>query len=165
MPLTLNDGWKAARGDLSQWASPTFDDRAWQPIAVPGEWEKTFANYDGFGWYRRRVTLPPDLSGEPVGVLFATVGDAYEVYWDGIRIGARGKLPPDFSEAIDPSLFLIPDSLIERGRGGAHLLAVRVYNDYAYGGLMGSVKLGRYDVLADKRSPRDMVIGTLVAFF
>jgi diguanylate cyclase (GGDEF)-like protein len=164
VPLPLTAGWKAARGDQPQWASPAFDDRAWTPIAVPGEWEKSFPGYDGFGWYRLRLSLPGDLRGEPVGVLFATVGDAYEVYWDGVKIGARGKLPPHFSEAVDPSLFLIPQELL-RNVPGPHLLAVRVYNDYAYGGLMGSVKIGRYDVLADRRSPRDTMVGALVAFF
>jgi hypothetical protein len=68
-------------------------------------------------------------------------------------------------EGVDPSLFLVPAQALARARGGRHLLAVRVYNDYAYGGLMGEVKVGRYDLLADRRSPRDMVIGTLVAFF
>ena len=163
--VPLNDGWKAARGDQPGWASPAYDDRAWAPITVPGEWETAFPGYDGFGWYRLRVTLPAGLHDVPVGLLFQTVGDAYEVYWDGVRIGARGRLPPSFSEAIDPSLFLVPDSLVRRDPRGPHLLAVRVYNDYAYGGLMGAVKVGRFDVLADKRSPRDMVIGTLVAFF
>jgi diguanylate cyclase (GGDEF)-like protein len=164
VPLQLGDGWKVSRGDQPGWASPAFDDRAWASIAVPGEWESVFPDYDGFGWYRRQVTLPAGLRDEPVGVLFATVGDAYEVYWDGVKIGGRGAFPPHFVEAVDPSLYLVPDSLLRKSTG-PHMLAVRVYNDYAYGGLMGSVKLGRYDVLADRRSPRDMVIGTLVAFF
>jgi diguanylate cyclase (GGDEF)-like protein len=154
-----------ARGDQPEWARPGFDDHAWTSVSVPGEWETVFPGYDGFGWYRRRVTLPGDLRGEPVGVLFATVGDAYEVYWDGVKIGGRGRLPPSFTEAVDPSLFLVPEDLLQRNPAGGHLLAVRVYNDYAYGGLMGPVRVGRFDVLADKRSPRDMVIGTLVAFF
>jgi diguanylate cyclase (GGDEF)-like protein len=68
-------------------------------------------------------------------------------------------------EGVDPSLFLVPPAALAKARGGRHLLAVRVYNDYAYGGLMSPVKVGRYDQLAEKRSPRDMVIGTLVAFF
>ncbi|HEX6748421.1 MAG TPA: diguanylate cyclase [Longimicrobium sp.] len=165
VPLQLSNGWKVARGDQPQWASPAFDDRAWTSIAVPGTWENVFPEYDGFGWYRLRVSIPAELRDEPVGLLFNTVGDAYEVYFDGVKIGARGKLPPDFREAVDPSLFLVPAALLEKNPTGPHLVAVRVYNSYAYGGLMGAVKLGRFDVLADKRSPRDMVIGTLVAFF
>jgi diguanylate cyclase (GGDEF)-like protein len=161
----LAGAWKFARGDSPAWAAPAYDDRGWAAIAVPDEWEKSYPGYDGFGWYRRDVVLPDGLHGAPVGVRFGTVGDAFEVYWNGVKIGARGGFPPRFEEGTDPSLFLVPDSLLARGRGGHHLLAVRVYNDYAYGGLMGHVRVGRYDTLSENRSPRDMVIGTLVAFF
>ena len=164
-PRYLNGSWKFERGDSLAWAQPGHDDRSWGAVAVPGEWEQSFPGYDGFAWYRRDVTLPTVSDGEPVGVLFGTVGDAYEVFWNGVKIGGRGKFPPNFQEGIDPSLFLVPPEALARGRDGHHLIAVRVYNDYAYGGLMSPVKVGRYDLLADRRSPRDMVIGTLVAFF
>ena len=80
-----------------------------------------------------------------------------------MRIGTRGAFPPNFVESAATGLFLIPDSALAKARGGRHLLAVRVYNDYAYGGLMRPVKVGPYEVLAETRSPRDMVIGTMVA--
>ncbi|HET7233631.1 MAG TPA: diguanylate cyclase, partial [Longimicrobium sp.] len=160
----LNGTWKFERGDSPAWSTPAYDDRLWGAVAVPGEWEQSFPGYDGYGWYRRHVVLRPGHDA-PVGVQFGTVGDAYEVYWNGVKIGGRGAFPPRFHEGLDPSLFLVPDSAMRRASGGDHVLAVRVYNDYAYGGLMSPVKVGRYDRLAEKRSPRDMVIGTLVAFF
>ncbi|HKP73887.1 MAG TPA: 7TM diverse intracellular signaling domain-containing protein, partial [Longimicrobiaceae bacterium] len=164
--LVLNGAWKFTRGDAPAYAQPSFDDHAWAELAVPGQWETLYPDYDGFGWYRREVTLPAGISrDDPVGVAFGSVGDAYEVYWNGVKIGGRGKFPPNFIEGVDPSLFLVPEPALARAHGGKHLLAVRVYNDYAYGGLMREVKVGRYDVLADRRSPRGMVIGTLVAFF
>jgi diguanylate cyclase (GGDEF)-like protein len=161
----LAGNWKFERGDSLTWAAPGYDDRAWGAVAVPGQWEQSFPGYDGYGWYRRAVTLAADPCGMPVGVQFATVGDAYEVFWNGVKIGGRGAFPPNFEEGVDPSLFLVPAAALALGRDGHHLLAVRVYNDYAYGGLMSPVKVGPYDQLAEKRSPRDMVIGTLVAFF
>jgi diguanylate cyclase (GGDEF)-like protein len=161
---TLSGTWKFARGDSLAWAAPAHDDRAWAGVAVPGEWEQSFPGYDGYGWYRRTIALAA-TEDVPIGLQFSTVGDAYEVYWNGVKIGQRGTFPPNFQEGVDPSLFLVPASALARGSGGRHLLAVRVYNDYAYGGLMSPVKVGRYDLLAEKRSPRDMVIGTLVAFF
>lgn len=161
----LTAGWKLASGDSLAWASPAYDARAWHPAEVPGVWEDALGDYDGYGWYRNEITLAADLREGPVGVSFGTVGDAYEVYWNGVKIGSRGMFPPHFTEAVDPSLFLVPTAALARGHDGHHLLAVRIYNEYAYGGLIGSVKVGRYDVLADGRSPRDMVVGTLVAFF
>ena len=125
--LVLDGPWKFARGDAAAYASPAFDDRGWSALAVPGEWETANPDYDGFGWYRRQVALPATIeAGEPVGVMFATVGDAYEVYWNGVKIGGRGKFPPSFMEGVDPSLFLVPAQALARARGGRHLLAVRV---------------------------------------
>ena len=164
-PEALDGAWKVAAGDSAAWASPAYDDRAWGRIAVPGEWEAKFPDYDGFGWYRREVTIPASRGDGPVGLFFGPVGDAYEVYWNGVRIGTRGAFPPNFVESAATGLFLIPDSALAKARGGRHLLAVRVYNDYAYGGLLRPVKVGPYEVLAETRSPRDMVIGTMVAFF
>ena len=165
-PLVLGGEWKFTRGDSPAYALPSFDDRGWDHLVVPGPWEKRYPDYDGFGWYRRELTLPPSISsGDPVGVQFLTVGDAYEVYWNGVKIGGRGQFPPHFMEGVDPSLFLVPGEALARARGGHHLLAVRVFNDYAWGGLISPVKVGRYDELSERRGPRGLVIGTLVAFF
>jgi diguanylate cyclase (GGDEF)-like protein len=164
-PVSLNGAWKIHAGDSAAWADPRYDDRRWGVAQVPDEWERVMPGYDGMGWYRRAIHIPPALRDGPLGLEFATVGDAYEVYWDGALIGRGGRLPPGFQESVDPTLVIVPTSALARDPAGTHVLAVRVYNDYAYGGLMGSVKMGRYDVLASRRSPDEIIIGGLVSFF
>ncbi|MDB4951289.1 MAG: diguanylate cyclase [Gemmatimonadetes bacterium] len=164
-PVALNGAWKLRTGDSASWADPRLDDRGWRDVQVPGTWEKTLGRYDGVGWYRRTIRIPPALHEGPLGLKFATVGDAFEVYWDGRRIGGSGSFPPDFQEAVDPTLVIVPASLLAGDPGRPHVLAVRVYNDYAYGGLMGPVRLGRYDVLAGQRSPAEIIVGGLASFF
>jgi diguanylate cyclase (GGDEF)-like protein len=164
--LVLADGWKAARGDSAAWAGPAHDDRAWTPVAVPGAWEDVFPDYNGTGWYRRAVVLPAALDGAPVGLALGSVGDSYEVFWNGVKVGGMGRLPPDFVEGVETGLFLIPpEALAARRPDAPHVLAVRVYNDYAHGGILGQVRLARYDLLAREDSPRDVVIFGLVSFF
>jgi diguanylate cyclase (GGDEF)-like protein len=163
--LSLGGDWRFKQGDDPAWAAAGLNDGGWRTMAVPSEWETTIGEYDGFGWYRREVVLPPSLRGAPVGVRFATVGDAFEVFWNGVRVGGSGRMPPNFVEGALSVLIFVPDSLLSRAAGGRHVLAVRVFNDYAYGGVMGSVRVGRYDVLAQQRSPRPVVIGGLVSFF
>ncbi|HEX8695777.1 MAG TPA: diguanylate cyclase [Longimicrobium sp.] len=163
--LVLDGAWKAARGDRGAWADPALDDRAWTPVAVPGDWEQAFPDYDGFGWYRRTVELPRDVADGPVGIVFGTVGDAFEVYWNGVKVGGAGRFPPRFVEGVGPTLLMVPPQALARRPGGPHVLAVRVYNDYAYGGILSPVKVGPYEALARQRSPRDVVIGGLVSFF
>jgi diguanylate cyclase (GGDEF)-like protein len=164
-PPSLDGAWAFRTGDDPAWALPATDDAAWERIPVPDAWELAIGAYDGFAWYRRTLELAPELADAPVGVRFGSVGDAYEVYWNGVRIGGRGRLPPRFVEGVPPGLFLVPDSALARAAGGRHLLAVRVFNDYAYGGLITPVRVGAYDVLAASTSPRAVVIGGLVSFF
>jgi diguanylate cyclase (GGDEF)-like protein len=161
----LGEGWKLRAGDSLAWARPSYDDTGWLPVSAPAAWEQALGDYDGMGWYRLETSLPEGTDGQPVGLLLSTVGDAFEVYWNGERIAARGSLPPRFVEAVDPSLLLVPPSALAKGRGGRHLVALRVYNDYAWGGLIGPVQVGPYEVLANRRSPRDVVIGGMLAFF
>jgi diguanylate cyclase (GGDEF)-like protein len=164
-PLSLDGEWKFRAGDSLHWAAPGHPDGDWAILTVPAAWEDEIGAYDGHGWYRRTVTLPDTLAGVPVGIRFGTVGDAFELYWNGVRVGGSGRMPPRYVEGVEPVLFLVPDSVLARAAGGEHALAVRVYNDYAYGGLMTPVSVGRYDVLAADRSPRNVVIGGLIAFF
>ncbi|HEY0019852.1 MAG TPA: diguanylate cyclase [Longimicrobium sp.] len=163
--LALDGPWRFRQGDDAAWASPALDDRAWGTVPVPGEWEAALGDYDGFGWYRRQVVLPAGLHGAPVGIRFGTVGDAFELYWNGVKVAGAGRMPPEFVEGVTPVLFLVPDSVLARAADGRHVVAVRVYNDYAYGGLMMPVRVGRYDELAVRGSPRAVVIGGLVSFF
>ena len=164
-PLRLDGAWRWQRGDSAAWAAPAHPDAGWALVEAPAEWERFAPGYDGFGWYRREVRLPADLAGGPVGVQLGSVGDAYEIFWNGVKVGGSGRMPPRFVEGVAPTLLLVPDSALARRPNGPHLVAVRVYNAYAYGGLMGGVRVGRYDLLAQQRSPRDVVIGGLVSFF
>ena len=164
-PLRLRGEWRWAAGDSAAWAAPSYPDAAWKRVRVPGEWERFAPGYDGYGWYRRTLQLPASVADGPVGIQLGTVGDAYELFWNGVKVGGSGRLPPHFVEGVAPTLLLVPDSALGRRPGGPHVIAVRVFNAYAYGGMMGGVRVGRYDVLAQRRSPRDVVIGGLVSFF
>jgi diguanylate cyclase (GGDEF)-like protein len=163
--VPLDGAWRFRAGDDHAWAAAALDDGAWRTLQVPGEWEIGLGEYDGFGWYRREVSLPAGLRDEPLGIRFGTVGDAFEVYWNGVRVGARGRMPPDFVEGVGPHLFFVPDSALRQARDGRHVVAVRVYNDYAYGGLLTRPLVAPYEMLAQRRSPRSVVIGGLVSFF
>jgi diguanylate cyclase (GGDEF)-like protein len=162
---SLAGPWRFRAGDDAAWASPALADGGWRTLPVPDAWEHHLGDYDGFGWYRRELRLSPALAGRPVGIRFGTVGDAYEVYWNGVLVGASGTLPPRFVQGVPPRVHFVPDSALARAADGRHLVAVRVYNGYAYGGLMTPVLVGSFETLAARRSPRPVVVGGLVSFF
>src|SRR3954470_3445725 len=82
----LNGTWLWHAGDNMRWASPSFDDSAWPKLTLPGA-PPSELQY----WIRIPVRL--GTLSDP-GLLLGPIAYAYEVYWDGQRIGSFGQLPP-----------------------------------------------------------------------
>ena len=99
-PIDFNGGtaspgpWKYHEGDDANWAAPDFDDSSWGTVSLDRPWgaQHQFNTY-GFSWYRLRV-VPGTSAPENLAVLFPSVEDAYEVYWDGHFVGSYGSVPP-----------------------------------------------------------------------
>lgn len=135
----LDGAWRFHAGDNPGWADPAADDRSWDRIVlvsnpdsrdsdvgIPGfldGWRaRGHPRLDGYGWYRRQVTLPGQgdlvLLGPPM------VDDVYEIFWNGQRIGGVGRLTSSPRvTATRPVLMRLPAS------GGDHtaLLAIRTF--------------------------------------
>jgi diguanylate cyclase (GGDEF)-like protein len=164
-PRHLTGDWWVRAGDDPAWASVPLDPGAWKPVTVPGVWESVLPAYDGTGWYRKEVELSPALTRGPLGLRFGLVGDAFEVYWNGVLVGSNGRLPPHYVEGVEPHLVLVPVEAVQQRADGPHDLAIRVHNAYAFGGLMGDVQIGRYDRLAQIRTKGEVALGAIIAFF
>src|SRR5215469_4309432 len=93
---TLDGPWQFHIGDNPAWAAPDFDDSGWERLSPDKPWgAQGHRNADGFGWYRYHVTLDALQAGpDRIAVLFPSVENAYEVYWNGRLIGGNGKVPP-----------------------------------------------------------------------
>lgn len=94
--VELNGPWQFRLGDDPRWASPSFDDSAWEHISAASPWgSQTHPGYTGYAWYRRHLEIG-DFSGGKLdyALLIPPVDDAYEVYWNGVLIGHYGSLPP-----------------------------------------------------------------------
>jgi hypothetical protein len=140
--VPMNGPWKFRLGDDPRWATPQWDDKDWQvvdltpppgahdpdvglPGYVPGWMERGHPDAFGYAWYRLRVRwLLPDAS-QLVIVGPAYVEDAYEVYWNGERLGGVGDFSKGAPRAIAtrPTLLRVP----VQGASGEALVAIRVY--------------------------------------
>jgi len=91
--IVIQGNWQFHLGDDLGWSSPTFNDSGWEQLRADTTWgAQTHPGYTGFAWYRKEI----HLTGRPttVAVLIPPVEDAYEVFWNGQKIGECGKLPP-----------------------------------------------------------------------
>ena len=80
--------WKVQTGDDRAWAAPDFDDHDWPAGALPG------VRAAGFRWYRTTVTVPAKWRDEPLALAFGPMGQAFEVYVEGARVGGLSVLEP-----------------------------------------------------------------------
>ena len=138
---TLLDGpWRFHTGDDPRWANPTIDDHGWETIdltAVPGSHDGDVGlpdyvggwmahghpGYYGYAWYRRAVSVPAGRGSWDV--LGPTLVDsAYELYWNGQRLGGSGRLgPAPRVVGTRPMRFALPTDTA----GTTGVLAVRAY--------------------------------------
>ncbi len=166
--------WKSRSGDDLTWASPSYDDSAWQRVSLPGTWEEHgYTGVDGYVWYRQRLAVDAEmLALAESGRLGLAVGNtrfgSYEVFAGGRPIGrSRG-----WGLAVPvprPEAFLIPADTL---RDATLLLALRVRragwaSDRAEGGSpVGSrLVLGSHEALSDRieaRRLRDLTVDTPV---
>jgi Stage II sporulation protein E (SpoIIE) len=91
--VEVGGDWRFHTGDDLQWAQPGYDDSGWELLRGDKTWgAQTHPSYVGFAWYRKRIEVTP-ATGQ-IALLVRPVDDAYELYWNGKKIGSDGQMPP-----------------------------------------------------------------------
>ena len=106
-------------------ASSTLDDSQWERLNADKPWgEQGHANYTGFAWYRRTVTLTSESGiSSDFALLIPHIDDAYELYWNGQLIGRNGQIPPRY-----PIWYRnVPAQTFSLGAAPRGVLAIRVW--------------------------------------
>jgi len=120
----LDGPWQFHLGDDPAWAAPGYDDSHWEQLTANKTWgAQSHPSYTGFAWYRRTIHITPAPGAEPDFALYIShIDDAYELYWNGVKVGQLGKLPPH------PVLYLnVPPQTYGLGPIRSGVLAVRVW--------------------------------------
>ena len=85
--VDLAGTWLGTFGDRPEFASPQLDDSHWPEVNVPGNHYRLATH-----WMRRRVTLPEGADFNRLAMTLGARQDAYEVYVNGVLIGATDPL-------------------------------------------------------------------------
>jgi hypothetical protein len=165
--VVLTGPWKFHPGDDAAWAASNFDDSTWgtqdttppersyDPITgsggyVPGWTAQGHPKLAGYAWYRIRLNVTNDATGEGGLALSMPLNfdDAYQVYANGQLIGQYGTFDSNsvtFYNA-QPRAFALP---AETRNGGPVVIAIRFWMDKGTGllsedagGLHGPPMLG-----------------------
>ncbi len=140
--ISLEGEHRFSTGDDPAWASPFFDDSSWQTIRAPGSWaSQGIDQSSSVGWYRIRFLAPTVLKGVHPALYLGRIGDADEVFINGVKIGGEGVIGDGIVEAAKiERVYRIPPGLI--GYDGENLLAVRVMRVYEGGLLSAGIGIG-----------------------
>jgi signal transduction histidine kinase len=158
--IILDGTHKFSPGDDTAFSSPSYDDSAWQPIMVPGSWQAQGVRPEkkNTGWYRIHFHVPAGIRYPNPAILLGRIGDADEVFFNGVKIGGEGLISEGYVEATKVErLYRIHSDLIRYDDD--NILAVRVMNTYLNGGIFDkNVSLGDYDSLLIEKYGRDKYV-------
>ena len=133
---------------LSAAAEATAD--AWQPLRVPGFWERQFGGiveaHDGFAWYRCVVRVPADWQGQAAELGLGQIDDCDETFFNGEKVGSSGSIQPFRSASHQTRKYAVPLDKIRFGED--NLIAVRVWD----GGGAGGIAAGRVELSTANQS-------------
>jgi len=111
-------------GDDPQWAQANFNDSAWRVIARGNPpWVPTHA---GVMWLRFRVRWNQPTGRLPEGLHFLFLSGSYQVYWDGVKLGANGVPANRREEEVEGLMEYHPGLPQELTGPGEHQLALRL---------------------------------------
>ena len=160
--VPIDGEWQFHLGDDSGWAAPAYDDSQWERITTDKTWgAQSHPSYTGFAWYRRHLDVHRSpLPNAKFAILMPPVEDAYEIFWNGVRIGNQGNLPPHaiwYLEQRESFALPVPGEGVADG-----VLAIRVwtaklvsYSPETTGGLTAPPLLGNPVSIADRVGAQD----------
>ncbi len=134
--VDLRGTWKFELGDDKRWANPSYNDSDWQDMFVPANWEEEgFPEYNGYAWYRKHFKIEADVDAEVLYINLGQIDDVDATYLNGKFIGQSGGFPPHSQTAYNQERSY-PVPIEYFNLNGDNLLAVRVFDEYEWGGIV-----------------------------
>ncbi|HMW04114.1 MAG TPA: ATP-binding protein [Leptospiraceae bacterium] len=157
-PVNLKAGWVFMKGDNPEWKNSDMEDSTWAKKTLPD------SGYDpnpdvmvtGYHWYRCHILLPENIkeSSISLAVNLGKIRDVDEVFFNGARIGATGKVTPVLQADLEKDrIYSISSRLLEPGK---NVLAVRIYTSTDYFGIDSVPILGNEFALQRKNTRKEI---------
>jgi len=128
--------WLFNKGDNSKWKEESIDDKDWNKVMLPAHWKdhSNLKDKKAYGWYRKNLIIPENLKGKDFMLDIGRIDDVDETFLNGVRLGGKGKFPPEFGSAkYDIRCYRVAAKLLKGD--GTDLVAVRVYDEDGDGGI------------------------------
>lgn len=143
--IPLAGMWFFKTGDNPAWKDSGYQDKRWNKIMVPGNWENQgFKNYSGIAWYRKHIKIPKEFENQKLVLILGKIKDPDEVYINNALVDLNGdfqhsgnkdknKKEEDL-EHKKPKYYVIPKNLLKCNQ--LNLISVKVLSNKDKGGLV-----------------------------
>lgn len=163
--LAIGEGqWRFSKGDDPAWRDPALDDSGWQEVKLPAAWEdhSHYTEDNVYGWFRRRIDIPPAMRGQDLRLAIGRIDDVDETFVNGERVGGMGAFPPAYQSAADKTrIYDVPARLLKGD--GSDVVAIRVFDGLGAGGLTEAaipcVRSGPFDSHAEGGGSQGFTLG------
>ncbi len=126
--VNVNKADKGMAGEKPLWASPDFEDSAWQEMKVPAiVQDHGIQDSNGLLWYRRTVDIPASWAGKELTLDLGLIDDNDVTFFNGEQIGST--VGCFFSRS-----YKVPAELVKEGKA---VIAVRVTDTGGLAGING----------------------------
>ncbi len=107
------------------WAANNFNDSDWKTMNLPCMWEENgLPGLDGIVWFRKEISIRPDMQGKDLELSIGVVDDNDITYFNGVQVGAT------IGYGIDRK-YRIPKKLVKEGKA---IITIRVTDTGGGGG-------------------------------
>lgn len=119
-------------GDTPEPARPDASPEGWRELRAPGSWQSAGMRFNGVVWYRKQIELPQSFAESGLVLSLGAIDDFDHTYFNGRAVGSH---PAGTAEAHQiRRKYQVPRELVKAGR---NVIAVRVFDHFGEGGLMG----------------------------
>ncbi len=90
--IDLQGEWRfaadpGAQGMAEKWYAAPFEDGSWKTVKTGLSWQQQGFDHAGWGWYRRKITVPATCAGMPLTLSLGKIASDDEVWFNGVRVG------------------------------------------------------------------------------
>jgi diguanylate cyclase (GGDEF)-like protein len=164
--IDISGQWKYQVGDNAKWATPAYDDSAWDQIMVPQNWGKSNIPSDvDYLWYRLNLKIDRSVVDQKdlhrLSVYVGHVMSAYELYVNGYRLGGLGSIENHFPACQHQTNYPIPYHALDDA--DEIVIALRVWRKpFLFSGDLGGANHGRFLLATSEQLYLETLWGNLV---
>lgn len=131
--------------DIAQWSKLDYNDTAWRRITLPGPLEGDSApDLDGVSWYRLRIDVPAERTGQPAILTLGAIDDFDETFINGTQVGSTDNATAN--HWLHQRAYDIPAGTLVQG---PNVIAIRMTDTTGPGGFAGPADAMHLEFVGD----------------